>query len=72
MGQRTSVYLDDDLHAAVKASDVPLAELVRRGLAASSASEEPVPAQPAASSIVRPPGRSLPRRSVFRCRLLEP
>jgi hypothetical protein len=32
MGQRTSVYLDDDLHA-VKASGVPLADLIRRGLA---------------------------------------
>ena len=31
MGQRTSVYLDDDLHAAAKASGVPLAELFRRG-----------------------------------------
>jgi len=37
MGQRTSVYLDDDLHAAAKASGIPLAELVRRGLAASTA-----------------------------------
>ena len=32
MGQRTSVYLSDELKAAVKASGVPLAELVRRGL----------------------------------------
>lgn len=37
IGQRTSVYPDDDLHAAVKASGVPLAELIRRGLAASAA-----------------------------------
>jgi hypothetical protein len=34
MGTRTSVYLDDDLKAAVKASGVPLAELIRRGLTA--------------------------------------
>ena len=34
MGQCTSIYLDDDLHAAVKASGVPLAELIRRGLTA--------------------------------------
>jgi hypothetical protein len=34
MGQRTSVYLDEDLQAAVKASGVPLAELIRRGLGA--------------------------------------
>ena len=33
MGQRTSVYLNGDLHAAAKASGVPLAELIRRGLA---------------------------------------
>ena len=33
MGQRTSVYLDDDLHAAAETSGVPLAELLRRGLA---------------------------------------
>ncbi len=32
MGNRTSVYLDGDHHAAVKASVVLLAELVRRGL----------------------------------------
>ena len=32
MGVRTSVYLSDGLHAAVKASGLPLAELVRRGL----------------------------------------
>jgi hypothetical protein len=37
MGQRSSVYLADDLAAAVKASGVPLAELVRRGLAAGDA-----------------------------------
>jgi hypothetical protein len=37
LGQRSSVYLADDLAAAVKASGVPLAELVRRGLAASTA-----------------------------------
>ena len=33
MGQRTSVYLDDGLHAAAEASGVPLAELLRRSLA---------------------------------------
>lgn len=41
MGQRTSVYLDDDLHAAVKASGVPLAELIRRGLVAGTAGVTP-------------------------------
>lgn len=34
MGQRTSVYLDDDLHAAAKASGISLAKLIRRGLGA--------------------------------------
>ena len=34
MGQRSSVYLADNLAAAVKASGVPLGELVRPGLAA--------------------------------------
>jgi hypothetical protein len=38
-GERTSVYLAADLAAAVKASGVPLAEPVRRGLAASTAAE---------------------------------
>ena len=33
-GERTSIYLTADLAAAVKASGTPLAELVRRGLAA--------------------------------------
>jgi hypothetical protein len=37
MGQRSSVYLADDLAAAVKTSGQPLAELIRRGLAASTA-----------------------------------
>ena len=41
MGQRSSVYLADDLAAAVKASGVPLAELVRRGLAAGTADVAP-------------------------------
>jgi hypothetical protein len=36
-GERTSVYLTADLAASVNASGVPLAELVRRGLAASTA-----------------------------------
>jgi hypothetical protein len=32
MGQKTSVYLPDDVAARAKASGVPLGELVRRGL----------------------------------------
>lgn len=32
MGQKTSVYLADDVAAKAKASGVPLGELVRRGL----------------------------------------
>jgi hypothetical protein len=37
MGNRTSVYLDDGLQAAVKASGIPLAELIRRGLTVGTA-----------------------------------
>jgi hypothetical protein len=56
MGQRTSVYLDDDLAAAVKASGIPLAELVRRGLAASTApAAQAAPAVPAATSLAAIP-----------------
>jgi hypothetical protein len=32
MGRKTSVYLPDDLAADVRASGVPMAELLRRGL----------------------------------------
>ncbi len=35
MGKRTSVYLSDDLAAAVGETGLPLAELVRRGVCAS-------------------------------------
>ncbi len=45
MGQRSSVYLADDLAAEVKASAVPLAELVRRGLTAGTA-QAPQPGGP--------------------------
>src|SRR5690348_3929804 len=34
MGQKTSVYLADDVAAKAKASGIPLGELVRRGLEA--------------------------------------
>lgn len=34
MGQKTSVYLPDDVAAKAKASGLPLGELVRRGLEA--------------------------------------
>jgi hypothetical protein len=64
-GERTSVYLDDDVQAAVKASGVPLAELVRRGLgtAAAAPAQAPAPAQAAASPagpLVLPPGEPCP------------
>jgi hypothetical protein len=39
VGKRTSVYLSDGLAAAVEASGVPLAELIRRGLAARTPGE---------------------------------
>jgi pyruvate dehydrogenase E2 component (dihydrolipoyllysine-residue acetyltransferase) len=61
MGQRTSVYLDDDLHAAVKASGVPLAELIRRGLGttAPAQAQPPAPAAPA-GPLALPPGEPCP------------
>lgn len=40
MGLRTSVYLSDELAAMWKASGIPLAELVRRGLAAGGPVDE--------------------------------
>ena len=46
-GERTSVYLAEDLAAAVKASGTSLAELVRRGLGA----DEAQPTEPAASPV---------------------
>jgi hypothetical protein len=62
VGKRTSVYLSDDLAAAVRASGVPLGELIRRGLEAdigraiaqtAAAAQEPVPA--AAVAVTTPP-----------------
>ena len=44
-GERTSVYLAADLAGAVKASGIPLAELVRRGLNTGTA-ETPQPSGP--------------------------
>ena len=43
MGQRTSVYLDDSLRAAVKASAVPLAELIRLGAGDGQAAQSAAP-----------------------------
>jgi|ERR1017187_8489153 hypothetical protein len=48
-GERTSVYLSADLAAAVKASGQPLAELIRRGLAAGTAETAQPPAPSPAS-----------------------
>ena len=39
MGQKTSVYLPDDLTAKWKASGTPLTELIRRGLDATEHGE---------------------------------
>ena len=39
MSKRTSVYLSDELAAVVDAADVPLAELVRRGIGAGAPDE---------------------------------
>jgi hypothetical protein len=43
VGKRTSVYLSDDLAAAVAGSGLPLAKLVRRGLAAAGMTLEAGP-----------------------------
>lgn len=69
MGQRTPVYLDDDLHTAAKASGVPLAEFVRCGLATSTA---PRGSPGSGRSSPRHPGRrrAEPRRPVRRPRML--
>jgi hypothetical protein len=53
-GERTSVYLAADLAAAVKTSGAPLAELIRRGLTASTgetAQPAPGPAAPSLAAI---------------------
>ncbi len=52
MGQRSSVYLADDLAAAVKASGQPLAELIRRGLGGEEQGRRspPAPSPPAAAA----------------------
>jgi hypothetical protein len=56
MGQRTSVYLDDSLQAAEKASGVPIAELVRRGLGAGSGeTAQPTTPGPVGPSLVALP-----------------
>jgi hypothetical protein len=41
MGKRTSVYLSDELADAVKASGIPPAELIRRGLDVSPSAQVP-------------------------------
>ena len=56
MGQRTSVYLDDDLHAAAKASGVPLAELIRHGLTAEPAAAATTTDRP----VILPAGEPCP------------
>jgi hypothetical protein len=48
-GRKTSVYLSEQLAAEVEQSGVPLAELVRRGLAAG----EPEPIEDTLRRIVR-------------------
>jgi hypothetical protein len=58
MGQRSSVYLADDLAAAVKASGVPLAELIHRGLATGTAevAQSATPAPAGTPSLTALPG----------------
>ena len=56
MGRRTSVSLDDSLQAAEKASGVPIAELVRRGLGAGSGeTAQPTTPGPVGPSLVALP-----------------
>lgn len=69
VGKRTSVYLADDLAAAVAESGLPLTELIRRGLAAAGMTLEsrsrsihtarccPKRCRGRAVSGVQPPGR---------------
>jgi hypothetical protein len=52
MDERSSVYLGNDQAAAVKACGAPLAELIRRGLAASTAEVAQPPAASAADASV--------------------
>jgi hypothetical protein len=49
VGRKTSVYLTDDLAESVKASGVPLAELIRRGLSAST----PDPLEDRLAAVIR-------------------
>jgi hypothetical protein len=60
MGQRTSVYLDDSLQAAAKASGIPLAELVRRGLAVGAEPATQATEQAAAPLTTLPDGEPSP------------
>jgi hypothetical protein len=56
MGKRTSVYLADDLAAAVDKTGLPLAELVRRGIYGPAAKPVVVPLRKPADAVVVPAG----------------
>ena len=61
MGQRTSVYLDDGLQAAVKASGVPIAELSAAALASGTAEAARSAPSPASTSLTAlPDGKPTP------------
>lgn len=53
-GRKTSVYLSEELSAQVEASGMPLAEILRRGLAA----DEPEPLEDMIRRVVRDELRS--------------
>lgn len=65
MGKRTSVYLSDELSAAVKASGKTLAEIIRRGLEADSGARQPAPE-------IRPAGPQAPPVTVIPARREDP
>jgi len=64
-GERTSIYLAADLAAAVKASGIPLAELVRRGLDAGTGEAPQASAPGPATSPLGAIGRGEPSPGVI-------
>ena len=62
MGKRTSVYLSDDLEAAVDKTGLPLAELIRRGVYGPLASPAAIPDAASATGVVVPADAPLRQR----------
>ncbi|MGH3304619.1 MAG: hypothetical protein ACRDOK_23660 [Streptosporangiaceae bacterium] len=61
MGRRTSVYLSDDLAAAVTGSGIPLGELIRRGLGARPETPGEIEAKVTTARQAREPGQAIAR-----------